>query len=144
LQGFVVTVCSYTTIRDAANTQEIKEMLSARQAEMTSTILVLDTQISSAERSLALFQPAENGRFNEQDAEDMESAMWAVKEEVAMLRASQEIMRSLIASVQAKLVEGATGGVSNYSTSVSFGDNNRGFQVGTHSGSISHLSFVSR
>ena len=84
-----------------------------------------------------------NGKPVVADDEDKENARRAIDEEVTMLRESQEIMRSVLASVQAKLAECAAGRVSNVSTSVSFGANNHGFQVGTASGAISGISFGS-
>jgi len=118
-------------------------MLSSRQAEVTSTISAVDTEADEAERSWALLHASEDGQSSQQDEGDKESAARAINEEVAMLRTSQQIMRSLIASMQAKVAECATGSVSKVSTSITFGDNNRGFQLGTQSGPISGLSFVS-
>lgn len=108
---------------------------------MTSTLAIVDTQIDTAEGSLAHIHQVEGGQSSEQDEEDMENAMGAIDEEVAMLRASQEMLRSLIALMQAEQKEWAVSCASNVSTSVSFGDNNRGFQVGTSSGPISGISF---
>jgi uncharacterized protein (DUF342 family) len=97
--------------------------------------------MDAAENSLAQIDQFEASQTSEEDDEDKESTRQAIDEEVAMLRASQEIMRSILASIQEKLAECAAGRVSNVSTSISFGANNHGFQVGTASGAISGISF---
>jgi hypothetical protein len=98
-----MTFCSYITIRNIENTEHIKGLLSMRQAEVTSTIERVDTQIVSAERSLASLHTPEDGQSSQQDEEDMEDAMRAIAEGVAMLQVSQKIMRPLTASMGAKL-----------------------------------------
>lgn len=124
-----------------ATTDEIGQMLSAEHAETKSTIATIDGQMHAAQNSLAQVQRSEDSRSGQQDDEDMKSASLAVRGEVAMLRASQEIMRSIMVSMQTMLAECETGGVSKVYTNVSFGANNHGFQVGTASGPISGISF---
>jgi hypothetical protein len=141
---FLITLHSYSTIRTSTMTEEIKNELSARQAEMTATISTVLTQVGLAEQSLMQMRLTEEDQLSQEVQEDMEGAAWAIEDEVAMLRFSQETMRELISSMQAELAERAAGGVSDSSTSVSFGDNNSGFQAGTISGSVSGLSFGKR
>lgn len=141
---FLTTLHSYSTIRTSTMTEEIKKELSARQAEMTATISTVLTQVGLAEQSLMQMRLTEEDQLSQEVQEDMEGAAWAIEDEVAMLRFSQETMRELISSMQAELAERAAGGVSDSSTSVSFGDNNSGFQAGTISGSVSGLSFGKR
>lgn len=124
-----------------ATTEEVKRMLSAGRAETASIVASVDRQMDAAENSLAQIDQFEASQTSEEDDEDKESTRQAIDEEVAMLRASQEIMRSILASIQEKLAECAAGRVSNVSTSISFGANNHGFQVGTASGAISGISF---
>jgi hypothetical protein len=106
-------------------------MMTASQDEMTGTIAIIDTQIDRAECSLAHMH-----QFDEQEEEDLESATRAIEEELALLRSSHTIMRSLISRMRAELAEDA-GGVSNTSTTISFGSNNSGLQIGTSSGPVS-------
>jgi hypothetical protein len=141
---FLTTLHSYSTIRTSTMTEEIKNELSARQAEMTATISTILTQVGLAEQSLMQMRLTEEDQLSQEVQEDMEGAAWAIEDEVAMLRFSQETMRELISSMQAELAERAAGGISDSSTSVSFGDNNSGFQAGTISGSVSGLSFGKR
>lgn len=124
-----------------ATTEEVKRMLSAGRAETASIVASVDRQMDAAENSLAQIDQFEASQTSEEDDEDKESTRQAIDEEVAMLRASQEIMRSILASIQEKLAECAAGQMSNVSTSISFGANNHGFQVGTASGAISGISF---
>jgi hypothetical protein len=124
-----------------ATTEEVKRMLSAGRAETASIVASVDRQMDAAENSLAQIDQFEASQTSEEDDEDKESTRQAIDEEVAMLRASQEIMRSILASIQEKLAECAAGRMSNVSTSISFGANNHGFQVGTASGAISGISF---
>lgn len=135
---------SYSTIRNAATTEAIKEKLSARQAEMTTTIARVDTQIDLAACSLAQLNQIEDDQSTEQHEKDVRLATLAIEEEVAMLQSSQTTMRSLISLMQAELAQRTVERVSNVSTSVSFGPNNSGFQVGTNSGPISGISFGGR
>jgi hypothetical protein len=137
----LTTPYSYSTIRNTTMTEEIKKELSARQAEMTAIISTVDTQVGLAEQSLTQMRFNEEDRSCQEVEDDMEGATWAIEEELTMLRASQETMRELISSMQAELAERAAGGVCNTSTSVSFGNNNSGFQAGTISGPVSGLSF---
>jgi uncharacterized protein (DUF342 family) len=124
-----------------ATTEEVKRMLSAGRAETASIVASVDRQMDAAENSLAQIDQFEASQTSEEDDEDKESTRQAIDEEVAMLRASQETMRSILASIQEKLAECAAGRMSNVSTSISFGANNHGFQVGTASGAISGISF---
>ncbi|GAB7328900.1 hypothetical protein MBLNU13_g00765t2 [Cladosporium sp. NU13] len=121
--------------------EEIKRMLATGQAETVTMIASVDRQIGAAENSLDQIHQFEASQASQQDDEDKENARRAIEEEVAMPRESQEIMRSILASMQAKLAECAAGRVSNVSTSVSFGAKNHGFQVETASGAISGISF---
>jgi hypothetical protein len=141
MHTLLTTLHSYSTIRTTTFTEEIKKELSARHAEMTATISTVDTQVVLAEQSLTQIRLTEEDQTSQEVEEDIEGATWAIEEELAMLRSSQETMRELISSMQAELAERAAGGVSASSTSVSFGNNNSGFQAGTISGSVSGLSF---
>lgn len=140
----IITICSCNTGRNIANTEEIKKLLSAKQTEMTGSIALVDSQIVQAELSLVRMDQDQQDGLNQEDEEDMDSATWAIEEEVKMLRSSQETMKELLSSIQAQLSQSTAGAVSNVSTNVSFGMNNSGFQVGTSSGSISGMSFGTR
>jgi hypothetical protein len=111
-------------------------MMTASQDEMTGTIAIIDTQIDQAECSLAHMHQFDEDQLSQQEEEDLESATWAIEEELALLRSSHTIMRSLISRMRAELAEDA-GGVSNTSTTISFGSNNSGLQIGTSSGPVS-------
>ena len=124
-----------------ASTQEIKKMLNTRQAETTSKITTVDGQMKAAQGSLVQLHQIQDSKSNQQEDEDRQVVSCAITEEVAMLRASQEILMSIIASLQAGLAEHESGGVNKVFTNVSFGANNHGFQVGTVSGPISGKSF---
>jgi hypothetical protein len=141
MHTLLTTLHSYSTIRTTTFTEEIKKELSARHAEMTATISTVDTQVVLAEQSLTQIRLTEEDQTSQEVEEDIEGATWAIEEELAMLRSSQETMRELISSMQAELAERAASGVSASSTSVSFGNNNSGFQAGTISGPVSGLRF---
>jgi hypothetical protein len=138
--GLVTNLRRYSTIRNAAATEAISGMMAARQDEMTATIATVNTQIGMAECSLAQMHQSGEDQLSQQEEEDMESATWAIEEELALLRSSQEMMRQLISCMQAELAEHAAG-ASNASSRISFGSNNSGFQIGTSSGPISGISF---
>lgn len=140
----IITICSYSTDRNTAITKEIKDLLSTKQTEMSRSIALVDSQVVQAELSLAQMNQVQQDGTNQQDEEDMDSATWAIGEEVKMLRSSQETMKELLSSIQAQLTQSTAGAVSKVSTNVSFGKNNSGFQVGTSSGPISGISFGSR
>jgi hypothetical protein len=141
MHTLLTTLHSYSTIRTTTFTEEIKKELSARHAGMTATISTVDTQVVLAEQSLTQIRLTEEDQTSQEVEEDIEGATWAIEEELAMLRSSQETMRELISSMQAELAERAASGVSASSTSVSFGNNNSGFQAGTISGPVSGLRF---
>jgi uncharacterized protein YjaG (DUF416 family) len=141
MHTLLTTLHSYSTIRTTTFTEEIKKELSARHAEMTATISTVDTQVVLAEQSLTQIRLTEEDQTSQEVEEDIEGATWAIEEELAMLRSSQETMRELISSMQAELAERAASGVGASSTSVSFGNNNSGFQAGTISGPVSGLRF---
>ena len=111
---------------------------------MTGSIALVDSQVFQAERSLAQLNQTQKGTSDQQEEEDMESLLWALEEEVAMLRSSQETLKELLSSIRAELAETRAGAESNVCTNVSFGANNSGFQVGTSSGPISGLTFGTR
>ena len=124
-----------------ASTEEIKKMLNTLQAETTSKITTVDGQMKAAQGSLVQLHQIQDSKSNQQEDEDRQVVSCAITEEVAMLRASQEILMSIIASLQAGLAEHESGAVNKVFTNVSFGANNHGFQVGTVSGPISGISF---
>jgi hypothetical protein len=141
MHALLTTLHSYSTIRTTTFTEEIRKELSARRAEMTATISTVDTQVGLAEQSLTQMRLTEEDQTSQEVEEDIEGATWAIEDELAMLRSSRETMRELISSMQAELAERAASGVSASSTSVSFGNNNSGFQAGTISGPVSGLRF---
>lgn len=111
--------------------------------EMEGSLALVDSQVDQAERSLAQLSETPKDT-SEQQEEDTESLIWALEEEVAMLRSSQETIKELLSSIRAELTETRAGAESNVSTNVSFGANNSGFQVGTSSGPISGITFGTR
>ena len=124
-----------------ATAEEIRNMLSTGQAETTSMIATIDGQRDAAQDSLIQVQRPEDSRSSQQDDDDRKSAILAIGEEVAMLRASKGVLRAIIVSMQTMLAEFDAGGAGKVSTNVLFGANNHGFQVGTVSGPISGISF---
>jgi hypothetical protein len=121
-----------------ASTEEIKKMLSTEQAETTSKIATVDGRMNAAQ---ARIHQTQDSQPDQQDDEDRQIVRYALDQEVSMLRESQEIMKSIIASMQAELAKHEAGEVSKVFTNVLFGANNHGVQVGTNSGPISGLSF---
>jgi hypothetical protein len=132
---------SYATIHSMVSTEEIKKMLSTRQAETTSRIAKVDGRMTAAQDSLVRIRQIQDSQAGQQDDGDRQIVSCAITEEVAMLRASQEILKSIIASMQAELAGHESGGVSKVFTNVSFGANNHGLQVGSVSAPISGISF---
>lgn len=121
-----------------ASTEEIKKMLSTEQAETTSKIATVDGRMNAAQ---ARIHQTQDSQPDQQDDEDRQIVRYALDQEVSMLRESQEIMKSIIASMQAELAKHEAGEVSKVFTNVLFGANNHGVQVGTNSGPISGLNF---
>ena len=132
---------SYATIHSMASMEDIKKMLSTRQAETTSKIAKVDGRMNAAQDSLVQIHQIQGSQIGQQDNEDRQIVSCAITEEVAMLRASQEILKSIIALMQAELAGHGSGGVSKVFTNVSFGANNHGLKVGSLSAPISGISF---
>lgn len=73
-------------------------------------------------------------------AEGKVEALRQLEEERKALDASQKLLNELLAKAQEEAVAKAAGN-QNHSTTVTFGDNNSGFQAGTITGGVSGLTF---
>lgn len=121
-----------------ASTEEIKKMLSTEQAKTTSKIATIDGRINAAQ---AQIHQTQDSRSGQQDDEDRHIVRCAIDQEVSTLQESQEIMKSITASMQAELAKHEAVGVSKVITNVSFGADNHGIQVGINSSPISGMNF---
>lgn len=121
--------------------EAIKEELSARQAKMTAVVRTSDTRLALAEQSLLELRRTDVHEQSEQDEEDVETASLAIETEIETLQSAQEAMRELISIMQAEKVEQALARSQSGCVNVSFGDDNRGFQVGSNTGHISGVSW---
>jgi len=73
-------------------------------------------------------------------AEGKAGALRQLEEERKALDASRKLLNELLAKAQEEAVAKAAG-IQSPSTTVTFGDNNSGFQAGTITGGVSGLTF---
>lgn len=96
------------------------------------------------ERGIEEFSVASDIQRDSEAMEDQADAIRQIEEEQKALRASRKILDELFEKMQDEKIEKAAAESQSGSTSVTFGNQNSGFQIGVSNGSISGISFGAR
>ena len=120
-------------------TGEIRKTISTAQTEIKGAIASKDRQLVVLEHRLE-----ELNLSSDEEAENIESkaqALQQVEEERSTAKLSRKLLDELLSKSQEDAVAKAAAENKSGSTTVTFGNNNLGFQAGTISGGVSNLTF---
>jgi hypothetical protein len=126
-------------VRHTHITEEIRKTISAKQAEVQGAITTADRQMVVLENRLEdLAVSSDEEAFT--PAEDRAEALRQLEEERKALHTSRKLLDELLARSQEAAVAKAAGS-QGISTTVTFGNQNSGFQAGTISGGVDRTIF---
>jgi predicted mannosyl-3-phosphoglycerate phosphatase (HAD superfamily) len=131
----------YSSIRHTHITEEIKETISTKQAELTGAIATTDEQLAELESTLGQLRLGGTGQEGVQSTDDKDNALKQMGEERAALEISRKLLEELLSKAQEEVIAKAANENQNRSTQVTFGNGNAGFQIGISYGPISGVSF---
>ncbi len=120
-------------------TEEIRKTISMEQTEIKGAIASKDKQLVVLEHRLE-----ELNLSSDEEADNIESkaqALQQVEEARSAAELSQKLLDELLSKSQEDAVAKAAADNKSGSTTVTFGNNNLGFQAGTISGGVSNLTF---
>lgn len=115
-------------------------MISARQAEVSSAIVTADNQVAVVEHRLAELGLSDNSDDEDEGTENKQAALQQLEEERKALDSSRKLLQELLLKSREDTVVRAAG-VQPGATTVTFGDNNLGFQAHTVNGGITGMTF---
>ena len=124
-------------------TQALKQQLAETGTAMTTAVVEVEKQIATVDRSLRELRLTDPVQQCESD-EDFENAEWAMEDELETLRSSQMLVEELIPKVKMDYINQAIRRVQDGSVSISFGENNSGFQLGVSYGEIHDIALGRR
>lgn len=130
----------YSSVRHSHITEEIKKAISTKQVEVKDAITTAEKQLVVLEDRLEELNLSSDDDEAAGSAEGKSEAMRQLEEELKAVKASQKLLNELLSKSQEEAIMKAAGNQS-HSTTVTFGDNNSGFQAGTVNGGVSGLSF---
>lgn len=122
-------------------TQEIRDLVAKQAADLTTATASTQGRLENAERSLTAVRAADVTQLNEVEEEDHENAMWQLEEETASLRISRMVLEELKSHSDSGSVERVAQQSQDHAFTVSFGQQNSGFQLGVNHGPISGITF---
>ncbi|KAM0714704.1 hypothetical protein Q7P37_009721 [Cladosporium fusiforme] len=138
----VVATATFS-IQNTRMSKELWGKFSAQEATTNANAAFVDSQIAVVERSLAALntdEEAHSQMAEDVDDEEIGGAEMQLREEVVALRSSQNLLSELSRLVKREEVEKLTSKGSDHSTTISFGDNNRGLQTGINHGAVNWTS----
>ena len=130
----------YSSVRHSHITEEIKKIISTKQAEVKSAITTADKQLVVVENKLEELNLSSDDEEATGSREDKTEALRQLKEELIAVKASQKLLNELLLKLQEEALAKAAGSQS-HSTMVKFGNQNSGFQAGIINGGVSGISF---
>jgi hypothetical protein len=134
----IIYRCS--SIRSGKVTEHIKTSLLARETELSTAISSTDTQLAAVESVLEVVRlDASEDRI--QDAEDVANTVKQMEEERNALDLSRKLLEELLGRVREEAVFKAASEMQTNSTHITFGNLEKGFQIGTNHGPISGIHF---
>lgn len=130
----------YSSVRHSHITEEIKKVISTKQAEVKSAITIADKQLIVLEDRLEELSLSNDEEETAGFREGNTAALRQLEEELKAVKVSQKLLSELLSKSHEEAVAKATGDQS-HSITVTFGDQNSGFQAGTINGGVSGLTF---
>jgi predicted nucleic acid-binding Zn-ribbon protein len=130
----------YSSVRHSHITEEIKNAISTKQAEVKSAITTTDKQLVVVENKLDELNLSSDDEEGAGSREGQTEALRQLEEELKAVKASQKLLNELLSKLQEEAVAKAAVNQS-HSTTVKFGDQNSGFQAATINGGVSGINF---
>jgi hypothetical protein len=130
----------YSSVRHSNITEEIKKTISTKQAEVKGAITTADKQLVVLENKLEELNLSIDDDEAAGSRDGRTETLRQLEEELEAAKASQKLLNELLSKSQEEAVAKAAGNLSP-STTVTFGDQNSGFQAGTINGGVSGISF---
>lgn len=121
-------------------TEEIKKVISTTQEEVKSAITIANKQLIVLEERLEDLSLSNDDEEAAGFREGNSAALRQLEEELEAVKVSQKLLSELLSKSQEEAVAKVTGDQSHLIT-VTFGDQNSGFQAGTINGGVSGLTF---
>ncbi|KAL6154528.1 hypothetical protein ACJQWK_01932 [Exserohilum turcicum] len=140
INGNVSIATLYGSVRNCHITEEIKKMISTNQDEVKGAINTADKQLIVVDNKLEEMNVSSDEEEVAGEKEDKAGALRQLEEERKALDASRKLLDELLSKAQEEAVAKAAGPQS-HSPSISFGNQNSGFQAGMINGSVSGISF---
>jgi nitric oxide reductase activation protein len=112
-----------------------------KQTEMKGAITTTDKQLVVLENRLEELNLSDDDQEEARSADGKDEMLRQLEEERKALNASQKLLDDLLAKSQEEAVAKAAAGNQNNSTTITFGNQNSGFQSGIINGGVSGISF---
>ncbi|OBT59842.1 hypothetical protein VE03_10685 [Pseudogymnoascus sp. 23342-1-I1] len=138
----------YSSMSNGQFTEEIKEMISTKRAELGSGSTTVYKQLIVLEDRLNDLNLSSDEEAAE--VEGKTEALGQLKEQLIGLKASQDLLKELLSQIvvrnsgfQAQTINGGVNGIifGRGGNGIVSADGNSGFQAGTINGGVSHLFF---
>jgi hypothetical protein len=100
-----------------------------------------DRQLAEVETSLGELQLSDAGQEQNQDAEDMAHTVKQIEAERSALDSSRKLLEELLSKAKEQAILRAASERRNRSTHITFGNQGKGFQIGTNNAPISGFNF---
>lgn len=131
----------YSSVRHSHITNEIREAISAKHIEVKDAITTADKQMILLEDRLEELNFSSDDEEETRSVEDRTDTLRQFNEERRALNTSKKLLDDLLSKASEEaIVRAATGNQSGFNT-ITFGNNNSGFQAGVINGTVSGISF---
>lgn len=141
----VVSIATlYVSVRHTHITEEIKNTISKKQAEVKGAMTTADKQLVVLKDQLEELSLSSDDDETAESREGKTETLRQLEEELKAIKLSQKLLKELLFKSQEEAVvkvAAKAGGDQNPSTTVTFGGQNSGFQAGTINGAVSGLKF---
>lgn len=130
----------YISVRHSHITEEIKKTISTTQAEVKGAITIADKQLVVLENKVDVLNLSSDDDEAAGSREGKTETLRQHEEQLKAVKVSQKLLNELLSKSQEEAVAKAAGNPTP-STTVTFGNQNLGFQAGTINGGVSGISF---
>jgi hypothetical protein len=131
----------YSSIRHSHITEDIKKVILTKQTDIASAIRTTDRQLAEVGKRLEELNVAGDDQIEAERTKNRADALRQIEEERKALSTSRKLLNELLSKAQDDAVAKAATESQTRSTTVTFGAQNSGFQIGVSNGPISGISF---
>jgi DNA-binding transcriptional regulator GbsR (MarR family) len=134
-------MCRHSCIRSDNITKQIKTSISAREVEISTAISSTDAQLAAVQTGLEEVRLDDTSEDRIQDAEDVTNMVKQIEEQRSALELSRKLQEELLSKLKEEAVAKAAGEKQKRAEYITFGNLERGFQIGTNNATISDIHF---